>query len=175
MPGSRHLETRRRALGGAAARVALAVALTNPGARAFAQASDPAGTASADARPEDAAADAAFAAAVREWTGGAALREGRVRLSIDPIVENGNAVPVEIAVDDGEGAGRVVALALFNTRNPQPRVVEARFGPRSGSPWLATRIRLATSQRVLAIARTADGTCWSQAADVVVTLAACIE
>jgi sulfur-oxidizing protein SoxY len=116
----------------------------------------------------------ALAAAIRSFTGGAPLREGKVQLDVAPLVDNGNTVPVTISVP-GAPSAEVAALALFNERNPQSDVLRADFGPRAATRSLSTRIRLATSQQLVAVARLADGSCWSQRVDVVVTLAACIE
>lgn len=113
--------------------------------------------------------------AIAAFTGGAPLRDGRVTLEIAPLVENGNAVPVVLGVEDGVAPGTVRALALFTPGNPQPGVIVARFGPRSGRARIDTRMRLATSQTVVAVAQFADGSCWRRAVEVVVTLAACVE
>lgn len=113
--------------------------------------------------------------AIAAFTGGAPLREGRLTLEIAPLVENGNAVPVGLGVADGVAPGAVRALALFTSGNPQPGVIVARFGPRSGRARLDTRMRLASSQTVVALAQFADGSCWRRSAEVVVTLAACVE
>jgi sulfur-oxidizing protein SoxY len=66
-------------------------------------------------------------------------------------------------------------LALFNERNPQHEVVRFKLTPRSGVARVATRIRLATTQQVVACARMSDGSCWLHRVEVVVTLAACID
>jgi sulfur-oxidizing protein SoxY len=117
-----------------------------------------------------------LAAAVLGFTRGTPLREGRVLLEIAELVENGNAVPVTVSVTSPmTSADHVVALALFNERNPQRDVFSARLGPRSGRARVSARIRLATSQKLVALARMNDGSCWSHTVDVVVTLAACIE
>lgn len=113
--------------------------------------------------------------AIAAFTGGAPLHDGRVTLEIAPLVENGNAVPLSLGVEDGGAPGTVRALALFTPGNPQPNVIVARFGPRSGRARLDTRMRLATSQSVVAVAQFADGSCWRCAVEVVVTLAACVE
>lgn len=132
-----------------------------------------AGTAAAWLRPAR-ATPLAMERAIAAFTGGAPLRDGRVTLEIAPLVENGNAVPVSVGVDDAE-PGSVRALALFTTGNPQPGVIELHLGPRAGRARLDTRIRLATSQTVVAVAQFADGRCWRRAVEVVVTLAACVE
>ena len=118
----------------------------------------------------------AMAAALADFTGGAPLRSGRVRLEVATLVDNGNTVPVTVRVDSPMSpASHVVALALFNERNPQPEVIRVRLGPNAGRAELSTRIRLATTQNLLAVAQLSDGSFWSDTVEVIVTLAACIE
>lgn len=117
-----------------------------------------------------------LAAAVSAFTGGASPAAGRVTLEVAPLVENGNAVPVLLRVDSPMTADdRVRLVALFNERNPERDVLRYRFGPAAGRAELQARIRLATSQRLVALAQTSDGRWWQTQADVIVTLAACIE
>jgi len=66
-------------------------------------------------------------------------------------------------------------IDVFAEGNPLPHVVRFRFGPRAGAPRVATRIRLATSQTVIAVAKLGDGSCWRDSVDLLVTLAACID
>jgi sulfur-oxidizing protein SoxY len=123
-----------------------------------------------------AATPADMAAAVAAFTGGAAPREGKVRFDIAQLIDNGNAVPVTVAVESAmTAADHVAAVAIFNEKNPQTDVAVFTLGPRAGKAEVSTRIRLATSQRLIAIARMSDGSCWSKSVDVIVTLAACIE
>ena len=113
---------------------------------------------------------------VRAFTNGMAVRTGKVTLDLSPLVENGNAVPVTVTVESPmTAAGHVRRIALFNEKNPQAEVAVFHLGPRSGLARVSTRIRLATSQRVAAVAELSDGTFRSAEANVVVTLAACIE
>ena len=67
------------------------------------------------------------------------------------------------------------AIAVFNEKNPQSDVAIFELGPRAGRAEVATRVRLATSQQLVAVAQTSDGRYWSATADVIVMLAACIE
>lgn len=116
----------------------------------------------------------ALDAALAAFSGGAPLRDGRVAIDIAPLVENGNTVPVSVSVPGAEPA-LVRRLALFTERNPQPEVAVFTLGPLAGRAAVATRMRLATSQAVIAVAQMADGSCWQQRVQVVVTLAACVE
>jgi len=113
---------------------------------------------------------------IDRWAAGRPVQEGRVMLDIAPLVENGNAVPITVRVDSPMSAtDRVLEIVVFNQRNPQRDVVRFAFGAASGRAEGATRIRLATSQQLVALARLADGSQWSHRVDVIVTLAACIE
>ncbi|MFM7778977.1 MAG: thiosulfate oxidation carrier protein SoxY, partial [Alphaproteobacteria bacterium] len=104
-----------------------------------------------------------LAEALREFTGGKPMREGRVRLDVSPLVENGNAVPISVAVETSmTAADHVRRIGVFNQRNPQPNVIIAQFNPRSGRAYLATHIRLATSQDLVAVAEMSDGSFWAQ-------------
>ena len=109
---------------------------------------------------------------IEKLVGAAKLTPGRVKLDLPLLVENGNAVAMTVGVDGGDG---VRSLHVFAERNPLPNVANFTFGPRSGHPRVSTRIRLATSQTVIAIAVMTDGSCWSDSVDLLVTLAACIE
>ena len=122
------------------------------------------------------AASEDLAAAVASFTGGAAVRPGKVRLDIPALVENGNTVPITVSVDSPMTAtDRVATIAIFNEKNPERGVVVFSLGPRAAKASVSTHIRLAASQKLTAIARMEDGAFWSATADVVVTLAACID
>jgi sulfur-oxidizing protein SoxY len=126
--------------------------------------------ASARATPE------AMAAAIKEVVGDNAVREGRVTLDVPPLIENGNAVPLTVSVESPmTEADHVRAIHVFNEKNPQPHVFHARLGPRNGRALVSTRIKLGDSQKIVAIAETGSGEFFSASADVIVTLAACLE
>ena len=114
---------------------------------------------------------------VQRWAGGRAVTEGRVRLEIAELVENGNAVPIRVSVDSSPmtAADHVQEIVVFNEKNPLRDVVRFSFSPASGRAQADTRIRLATSQQLVALARMSDGSQWSHRVEVVVTLAACVE
>lgn len=113
------------------------------------------------------------AAAIKAILGSATAKAGVVKLDIPAMVENGNAVSLTVGVEQQEP--RCTDLYLFAERNPHPDVLHAHFGPAAGHTILSTRMRLATSQRVIAIARLEDATFWTDSVDLVVTLAACLE
>jgi len=122
------------------------------------------------------ATSATMAAAIREVVGEAEVREGKIDLELPPLVENGNAVPMTVAVESPmTAADHVKRIHVFNEKNPQPYVATFHLGPRAGKAKISTRVRLADSQKVVAIAELSDGSFWSASADMIVTLAACIE
>ena len=117
-----------------------------------------------------------MAAAIKQVTGDAAVRPGRVTLDIPPLVENGNTVPLTVSVESPmTEADFIKAIHVFNEKNPQPHVFDARLSPRNGKAVVGTRIKLADAQKVVAIAETSKGEFFSVSADVIVTIAACIE
>lgn len=114
--------------------------------------------------------------ALMKLTGGAKVNQGRVKLEIPPLVENGNAVPCAVAVDSPmTPADHVRAIHVLNEKNPQPNVISAKLGPRAGRASISTRIRLSDTQNVLAIAEMSDGSFWSHQVEVIITLGACLE
>jgi sulfur-oxidizing protein SoxY len=126
-------------------------------------------------RPAAAAPDE-LTAAIQAYTGGATPKTGRVKLDIAPIVDNGNTVPITVTVDSPmTAADHVTAIAVFNERNPQREVARFGLSPRCGRARVSTRIRLATTQKLVAVARLSDGSFWSHTVDVIVAIAACIE
>jgi sulfur-oxidizing protein SoxY len=122
------------------------------------------------------ATPAAMQDAIRKVVGQAQVRRGRVKLDVPPLIDNGNAVALSVAVESPmTPADHVRAIHVFAEKNPLPNVVSVYLGPRSGRANIATRVRLADSQAVIAIAELSDGSLWSDSAEVVVTLGACLE
>jgi sulfur-oxidizing protein SoxY len=123
-----------------------------------------------------AATPASMAEAIREVTGEAAMHQGRVKLEIPPLVENGNTVPIAVSVDSPiTELDYVKSIHIFNEKNPLPGVAVFHLNPRVGRARVSTRIRIAHSQKVVAIARLSDDSFWYDSVDVMVTLAACLE
>ena len=102
------------------------------------------------------------------------LHDGRVKLDMPVMVENGNAVGMTVSVD-APGRRRCAASTCSPRATRCRMSLRFQFGPRAGAPRVATRIRLATSQTVIAVAKLTDGSCWRDSVDLLVTLAACID
>ena len=122
------------------------------------------------------ATPATLAAAIRTVVGTAVPRTGKVKIEVPPLVENGNTVPLTVSVTNPMTAeDHVVSIHVFNEKNPQPNIGNFTVGLRAGRAQVSTRIRLADSQKIVAIAKLSDGSFWTASADVVVTLAACTD
>ena len=161
MTDRRHRTTRRQLISGAAA-FAGGIGLTGVAAtRAGAQ---------LQANPE------ALAAAIRKITGDANINDGKVKLDVPPLSENGNSVSLTVTVESPmTAADHVKSIHIFAGKNPQPNVIDVTLGPRAGRPTVQTRIRLADSQDVIAIAALSVGTFWRDTGNVIITLGACLE
>ena len=113
----------------------------------------------------------AFAATVDEltkgFTGGAAAAADGITITAPEIAENGNTVPISVS------APGAVAIMLLAAGNPEPAVCTFTFGPAAGSQTAATRIRLAKTQDVIALAKMADGSVKQAVANVKVTIGGC--
>ncbi len=127
-----------------------------------------AGSAVAASLPMAAFADQTAAdALVAEFTGGADMADAGIILTAPEIAENGNTVPIEVAAP---GATEILVLAAGN---PTPGVVKFAFGPLAGAQRASTRIRLAGTQNVVAVAKLADGTFARASQEVKVTIGGC--
>ena len=110
---------------------------------------------------------------IKTLVGESPLKDGLIHLDLPVMVENGNTVAMSVSVADPPSP--VKSIHVFAEGNPLPRVAVFHFGPRSGAPRVSTRMRLATSQTVIAIAQLRDGSYWRDSVELLVTLAACIE
>jgi len=107
---------------------------------------------------------------------GGELRVGRVRVVMPLLAENGNYVSLRVTVESPMTAGdHVRRIALISSRNPERNMARFTLGPRAGRADIATRVRLAGSQRVTAVAEMSDGSYWVGSRDIVVTQTACVD
>src|SRR6516162_3066848 len=119
-------------------------------------------------RPAE-ATPAMLNSAIRNVVGEAQLQTGKVKLDIPPLVENGNAVPMTVSVTSPMTPDNYVkSIHVFNEKNPQPNIGNFYLGAQAGRAQVSTRIRLADSQKVVAVAQLSDGSFWSTSVDVMV-------
>lgn len=104
---------------------------------------------------------------IAAFTGGAEVGEGGITLTAPEIAENGNTVPIEVS------APGAVSIMVLAAGNPTPPVATFNFGPLAGAQMASTRIRLAGTQDVVAIAKMADGSFVRTSAEVKVTIGGC--
>lgn len=109
-------------------------------------------------------------------TNGAPVRKGKVTLVLPQLADNGNSVPIRITVDSPmTAADHVKSIHLYSERNPVRNMANFYLGPRAGKAEVDSRVRLAGSQRVTAVAKLSDGSFWYDSAPIVVTLSACLD
>ena len=114
--------------------------------------------------------------AVRDRIGRRAPQPYGVTLRLPKIAETGNSVPLTVTVESPMTPDdHVLRLHVFIEGNPEPVAVTYHFGVRAGKAEISTRIRLARSQTVLALAEMSDGSVRSGTASILVTLGACVE
>jgi sulfur-oxidizing protein SoxY len=124
-------------------------------------------------RPATATPDE-LTAALRETFGDRPISRGRVKLEIPRLAENGSVVPVIVSVDSPmTQQDHVSSIHLFAEKNHLPRILEMQFGPYNGKAVVSTRVRVATSQQLTAVAVLSDGSLWSTAADIEVVTSEC--
>lgn len=115
-----------------------------------------------------------LAIVLRELFGDQRMQPGKVKLELPRLAENGAVVPVTVSVDSPmTEQDHVRSLHLFAEKNPQARIFDAQFTPRSGRAYVASRIRIADSQQILAVAKLSDGSLWSTGVQVEITVAGC--
>jgi sulfur-oxidizing protein SoxY len=150
--------TRRQALGlsvGLSAG-ALAIVALGPGLNA--------------ARADEAATDKSL----MEFTGGKTPEMGKITLNAPEIAENGNTVPISVSVDsEMTESSYVESVTLLADGNPNPAVATFHFSPMSGEATATTRMRLAKTQNVVAIAKMSDGSVFMDKKQVKVTIGGC--
>lgn len=115
-----------------------------------------------------------LAVALRQAFGNRPMTPGKVTLDLPRLAENGNVVPVTVSVESPmTEQDHVKSIHLFAEKNPLPRVLDVELGPYNGRARVSSRIRVATSQQMSAVAVMSDGTLWSAAVEIEVTVAGC--
>ena len=112
--------------------------------------------------------------AINAFAGGAEVKTGRVELGTPEIAENGNTVPIEISVESPMTADdHVTDVIIVADGNPRPGVATFKFTQMSGEAEASTRIRLAKTQNVIAVAKMSDGSFYMDKKAVKVTIGGC--
>ncbi len=113
-------------------------------------------------------------ARLKEFTGGKAPTAGKITLTAPEIAENGNTVPISVEVDSPmTDQDHVAAVMILAEGNPNPAVATFNFTPMSGSAGASTRMRLAKTQNVIAVAKMSDGSIFMDKKLVKVTIGGC--
>jgi sulfur-oxidizing protein SoxY len=122
------------------------------------------------------AAGDSLAPLIDKITGGARLQEGRVKMEMPRLADNGHSVPLKVSVESPmTAAEHVRSITLLSERNPRPLMATFHLGPKASRAVVVTRVRLNGTQRVLAVAQLSDGSYWSGSAEVEVTESACLD
>lgn len=113
---------------------------------------------------------------LRAIANGAPVRKGRVSLDLPQLADNGNAVLLKVSVESPMSTtDHVKSIHLISNRNPVADMANFHLGPRVGRAQIVTRVRLAGSQTVTAVAALSDGSFWMDSAPIVVTLSSCVD
>ena len=111
---------------------------------------------------------------IKEFTGGKKPVEGKIKLDLPEIAENGNTVPMTVIIDSPmTEQSHVTDVVVIAPENPRAKVVTFHFSPASGVAEANTRIRLAATQDVMAIAKMNDGSLFVATKQVKVTVGGC--
>jgi sulfur-oxidizing protein SoxY len=113
---------------------------------------------------------------IKKFTGGKTPTQGKIKLDLPEIAENGNTVPMTVTVESPmTEQDRVVAIHFLLEQNPEPEAAHFALGPRCGKAEVSTRLRMLAPQHVYGLAEMSDGSFWIGSIHVEVTLAACVE
>ena len=111
---------------------------------------------------------------MKEAIKGATPVDGKVKIDLPEIAENGNTVPYKVNVESPmTEADHVTAVHVYATGNPGPQIISAKFTPMSGRAYVKSRMRLAKTQEVVAVAQMSDGKVYMGKTNVKVTIGGC--
>ena len=100
--------------------------------------------------------------------------EGKIKLDLPQIAENGNTVPIGFEVDSPMTKDNFVkAVHVFADGNPSPEVASFYFTPMSGKAAASTRMRMAKTQNVIVVAEMSDKSVYMAKQQVKVTIGGC--
>jgi sulfur-oxidizing protein SoxY len=120
------------------------------------------------ASPQDAEAE------IAKFTGGKVAEKGKISIDLPEIAENGNTVPLSIVVNSPMEPNNYVSdILVLADGNPRPGVAHFRLTPMAGRAEAATRIRLASTQDIIVVAKTSDGKFFTDQKQVKVTIGGC--
>ncbi len=112
--------------------------------------------------------------AIMKMVGDKKLMEGKINLDLPQIAENGNTVPIKFSVDSPMTDDNYVkAVHLYADGNPLPDIASLHFTPMNGKAEASTRIRLARTQNLIAVAEMSDGSVYKAAQEIKVTIGGC--
>jgi sulfur-oxidizing protein SoxY len=111
---------------------------------------------------------------IAKFAGGKTPIVGKVNLDLPEIAENGNTVPMSVSVESPMTAqSHVTAVLVVADGNPRPDVAIFHFSPAGGVAEASTRIRLANTQNIIAVAKMNDGSVFMGTKQVKVTIGGC--
>jgi sulfur-oxidizing protein SoxY len=111
---------------------------------------------------------------IAKFTGGKTAEKGKISIELPEIAENGNTVPLSVSVDAPMAADNYVSEILVVAEgNPNPGVATFHLSPLTGKAEASTRIRLATTQNIIVVAKTSKGECFTNQKLVKVTIGGC--
>ena len=111
---------------------------------------------------------------LKAFTGGKQAAEGKVKLDLPEIAENGNTVPMTVSVESPMSEqSHVTDVLVLADGNPNAGVATFHFSPASGVAEANTRIRLAATQNIIAVAKMNDGSFYMASKPVKVTIGGC--
>lgn len=112
--------------------------------------------------------------AIKKLVGDKKPTAGRVKIDLPQIAENGNTVPIKVSIDSPMTESEYIkAVHVFSDANPNPEVASFYFTPRSGKAFVSTRMRMAKTQNVIAVAETNKGALLMGKQSVKVTIGGC--
>lgn len=123
---------------------------------------------------QDKPAATEFDAALKKILGEAKPIEGKLTLDVPEIAENGNTVPYTMSVESPmTEKDHVKTLTILSTGNPQPGIASFNFTPEAGKAFASSRMRLAKTQDLVAVAELSDGKVLIAKRTIKVTIGGC--